>query len=247
MGPPPTPIDPNLEALNASPAPNIGLDPLFPTISGSQQRPLYPREITIATGYFQEGQTASMRPTHLDLSPSLNSHPDPWDSQRVGGGIPQHQLMNQNYLGARDRSYHPGQAAYWEPASDVDSSNGRHVPDSGYYTQTRTGSIYSEDVVSNQECQSLPGGMNEAELRGSHVRLDTMYSTETSIKCSEEQAQASALELTCQVCQQKSKNRSELTYVYIAPSFEILLSRFVANISFAMKSLSSVMSKVVAG
>ena len=154
-----------------------------------------------------------MRPSHLDLSPSLNSHPDPWDSQRIGGRIPQHQLMNQNYIGARERSYQTGPPAYWEPTSDVDSSNGRHVPDSGYYTQT-AGSIYSEDVASNQECQSVPGGMNEAELHRDNMRLGTMYSGGTPIECPEEQTQDSALELTCHVCQQRSKNRSELTYVF---------------------------------
>ncbi|KAL6720676.1 hypothetical protein ACLMJK_002601 [Lecanora helva] len=215
MAPPPTPVDPNLESLNASPAPNIGIDQLLPTAPGPQQRPYYPKELNLAPNYFHEGQVSSMRPSHLDSIPSLNSHPDPWDSQRINGRVSQPQLMNHNYMIARDQPQQNGPQAYWD-RSDAGSSNGRHVPDSGYYTQTHgTGSMYSGDLGSNHDCGSLSGRMTEAELPRDEMQFSAVYPAEPSMNCTDdysgEQHQENSLDLVCETCQQKSKNKSEFT------------------------------------
>ena len=162
-----------------------------------------------------------MRPSQLELNPSLNSHPDPWDSQRVSVRMAQPQLMNQNYTRARERSRQSGPLTYWDThtsRSDLDSSNGRHVPDSGYYTQTHgTASIYSGEMTSNHECQSLTGGITETEVPREGMAYGTMYPEppmSSHIQYPEEPQSEYPFELICQICEAKSKNRSEYTYVY---------------------------------
>ena len=221
MGPPPTPIDPNLESLSASPGPHLALDQLLLTSPGPQTRPFYPKEINLAASFYQEGQASSMRPNQLELNPSLNSHPDPWDSERVNRRMAQPQLMNQNYAQAQERSRQSGPLTYWgtnTTRSDVDSTTGRHVADSGYYTQTHgTASVFSADLASNQDCQSLAGRMTEAELSRDEMHFANMYPPEPSMDSSngypKEQQGEYSLDLVCQICQHRSKNKSDFTYV----------------------------------
>ena len=219
MGPPPTPIDPSLESFNAAPAPSLALDQLLPPAPGPQQRPFYPPEINLAANLFSEGSASSMRPAQLEMNPSVNSHPDPWDSQRILGRTTQPQLMNQNYPSSPDRSRQSGPLTYWGThisRSDSNSSNGRHLPDSGYYTQTHaTASIYSGDLASNQEYPTVPRGMTEEEHSRRELQFGELYQHEPSADGSneymEEPHSEFALELICQDCNHRSKNKSEFT------------------------------------
>lgn len=218
MGPPPTPIDPNLESFNASPTSALALDQILLPSPGPQQRPFYPKEINLAANLFQEGQPPSMRPRHLDLSPSLNSHPDPWDSQRLNGRMEQSQLMNQTYTGAREQSRQNGAPTYYgthTTRSDIDSRTGQHIPDSGYYTQGTRSISFSGDLGSNPDCQSLAGGMPETEFPRSELQFGEIYAQGPSMDglqgYPEEQPNEYSFELICQICHTKSKNKSEFT------------------------------------
>ena len=256
MAPPPTPIDPSLESFHASPAPNLALDQLVLTSPGPPSRPYYPKEIHLAANFFQEGQPPLMRPSQLDLIPSLNSHPDPWDSQRINGRMAQPQLMNQNYTDARERSRQNAPPTFWDThttRSDLDSSTGRHVPDSGYYTQTQgTRSVFSADLAGNSECQSLTGGMAETEFSRDEMQYGTIYHSEPCVdgpsNFAEEHHEENPLELICQICQSKSKNKSEFTYVVFSYFLEAFPTKQtpVGSISFVMRNLSNATWKAVA-
>ena len=156
-----------------------------------------------------------MRPNQLDLVPSLNSHPDPWDPQRVSGRAAPPQIMNQNYVGARDQVQQSSPFSYYgtrTTKSDIDSNAERQIHDSGYYTQTHgTGSIFSGDLASNPECPSLTGGMTEVELHQDQYGLTK--SMEHPIDCTsgypDDQANEYPLELVCSSCNVELKNRSE--------------------------------------
>lgn len=226
MGPPPAPIDPNLEAYHAAPTPSIALDQLLITSPTPQQRPYYPKEIHLAANFLQEGQTSSMRPNQLEMTPSLNSYPDPWDPQRVNRGTTEPQLMNQSHTGARQRMHPPGPLAYWDshpPRSDIDSSSGRHIHDSGYYTQNGTESIFSADL-SNHDCQSLPGGMGEVELRQPPIHYG-IYNSEPpgngSTNTLSEPNDDFPFDLQCPMCPNKAKNRSEFKYAFVRDHLNI--------------------------
>ena len=217
MGPPPPPIDPNLETFETSPTTHLALDQLVLTSPHTQQRPYYPKEISLTAGFFPEGQVTPMRPSQLDFNPSMNSHPDPWDPQRMNGRAIQPQLMNQDYTIAREQSRQNGQLEYWSPhatKSEMDSSTGRNVPDSGYYSQTQgTRSVFSNDLASNQDCQSVAGGITETEISRGEMQMNPMYPSEPSMHCQngypEEQTSEFPFELVCQFCQLQSRNRSE--------------------------------------
>ncbi len=218
MGPPPTPIDPTLESYGAAPAPSLGLDQLLLTSPGLQQRSYsYPKDLSL---FLQDGQASSMRPTQLELNPSLNAHSDPWDPQRINGGATQPQLMNHGNTGARERVHQSGPLTCWEThthQSDIDSGTGRHIHDSGYYTQTHgTGTIFSGDIASTHDCQSLAGGTNEMDLRREELQpFGSMY-PEPPTDCQSgfsEQRRVYPLDLICEFCHKKSNNRSDFKYV----------------------------------
>lgn len=219
MGPPPTPIDPTLESYNAAPAPNVDLDQLLLPSPKPQQKPHYPREINLASIY-QENQVPSLRPSHLDIDPEINSYPDPWDPQRVNQGVTR-ALMNPNHTNVRERMYQPGPPGnvYWDARthrSDIDSSTGRHLHDSGYHSQTHgTASIFSGDLGSNQESRSISGGMTSIELRREQIPFEA-YPEPPSLDCTNgfpDQYSEIPLDLACRICDAKSRNKSEFKYV----------------------------------
>lgn len=223
MGPPPTPIDPTLDSYGAAPAPNLALDHLLRTSSpGPQQRPYsYPKELSL---FLQDGQASSMRPSQVELNPSLNAQSDPWDPQRLNGGASQPQLMNHGNTGARERMHQSGPLTSWETythRSDLDSSTGRHVQDSGYYTQTHgTGTIFSGDVASTHDCQSLAGGITDVDLRREDLHsFGSTYPEQPPPPPPEDrtifsdQHNVYPFDLTCEVCHETSSNRSAFKQV----------------------------------
>jgi hypothetical protein len=220
MGPPPTPIDPTLESYGAAPTPSLGLDQLFLTSPGAQHRSYsYPKDLSL---FLQDSQGSSMRPTQVELNPSLNAQPDPWDSQRINGGATQPQLMNHGHTGARERVHQSGPLTRWETrthSSGIDSSTGRHIQDSGYYTQTHgTATIFSGDVGSTHDCQSLAGGTTEMDLRREELQpFSSIYPEpppDYSIGFAGQQ-RGYPPNLICEVCQKKSNNRSDFKYVIL--------------------------------
>lgn len=222
MGPPPTPIDPSLESYGAAPTPSLGLDQLLLTSPGAQQRSYsYPKDLSL---FLQDGQGSSMRPTQLELNPSLNAQSDPWDSQRINGGAAQPQLMNHGNTGARERMHRSGPMTCWDThthPSDIDSSTGRHIHDSGYYTQTHgTGTIFSGDITSTHDCQSLAGGTTEMDRHREELQpFGGMY-PEPPTDCPNgvrDQQRQYPPNLICEICQKKSNNRSDFQYVLLSP------------------------------
>ena len=247
MGPPPTPIDPTLESYGAAPTPSLALDHLLLTSPGTQQRSYsYPKDLSL---FLHDGQGSSMRPTQLELNPSLNAQPDPWDSQRINGGAAQPQLMNHGNTGARERVHRSGPLTGWGThthPSDIDSSTGRRIHDSGYYTQTHgTGTIFSGDIPSTHDCQSLAGGMTEMDLRQEELHpFGTMY-PEPSTDCPSgfpEQGRTYPRDLICEICQKKSNNRSDFKYVSSWSRLPTQADRrLTASISSATRNRSDAM------
>ena len=217
MGPPPPPIDPDLQTYHAASVPSgIGVDPFLITSSPPLPRPYYIKELNLESDFPPENQVSSIRPRQMELNPSLNSYPDPWDPQRVNRETtqPQSQLMNQGHTGARQRIHPQGQmASYWSPQSksDLDSSNGRFVHDSGYYTQTHgTGSVYSGDMTSVHS-----GGTGDVEARQRPMHYSTYpdpaIDNPNGFPGNQEDF---PFDLKCSLCGNTSKNRSDFKYVF---------------------------------
>lgn len=213
MGPPP--VDPNLESYGATPTSSLGLD-LHLTSPSLQQRPYsYPKDLGL---FLHDGQSSSMRPAPLELNPSLNAQPDPWDPQRINGEATQTQLMNHGDNGARGRIRSSG--SYWDSHtrhSDNDSSTGRHLHDSGYYTQTQgTGTIFSGDIISTHDSQSMAGELTEMNHRRDELhpfRSSYLESPSDNQGGPAEKQHAYPFDLICEVCHHKSNNRSDFKYV----------------------------------
>lgn len=173
MPPPPVPIDPALDTLNALDvgfASGIG-DHFLPSSPAIHHRLRYPGTSATIGAILHDVQLPAMRQPDLDTNPMSRFQNDqgPWTPQHIGGDLtqPSHPPGFQSSYGPH---YMPVtlSSQYRDPPKSEQGSSmtGRNPVDSGYRSRSlATKSVRSvEPVEQSQGCQSLIGDVNDMRV-----------------------------------------------------------------------------------
>lgn len=173
MPPPPIPIDPALDTINAldiSLPSGIG-DQFFQSGAAIPKKLPYSGTSTNIGAFLQDVQLPAMRQPDLDTNPMSRFQNDqgPWTAQSIGGDLTQHS-QPPRYQSSYGPNYLPftSQNQYREPprSEQGSSTTGRNPVDSGYGSRSlATKSVRSaEPMDQSQSCQSLIGDVSDMRV-----------------------------------------------------------------------------------